>query len=157
MARRNTRLPFYTFDSTWWYYSAQLEQPARFASKHAHPARLKNQSNLVILMKKALSIGIFSLAVFTATSGVQAQTGSNTSVRAVEKSSEPNESSATAATNRAVPAVSPSSEKPSAATRESSSAPASVVPVDPAVASAPVNKTSMILSPVTLQPRTSLR
>ncbi len=69
-------------------------------------------------MKKALLSGIISLLAL-APFDAQAQTASNATIKAVEKSAGASESP-TAASNRATPAVSPTSEKPSAATREPS-------------------------------------
>jgi protein involved in polysaccharide export with SLBB domain len=83
-------------------------------------------------MKKALLIGIFSLLVLAPLRGVQAQAGSNATIKAVQKASETSEPSTTAANaSRATPAVSPSKEKRSAPARESTSAPNSAVASDP--------------------------
>jgi protein involved in polysaccharide export with SLBB domain len=86
-------------------------------------------------MKKALIIGAFSLLALAPFRATPAQTASNTTVRAIEKSSETNESGTTAATsNKAVPAVTPPSEKSSIARRERTSQSAASDP-----AAAPVN------------------
>jgi protein involved in polysaccharide export with SLBB domain len=105
------------------------------------PGANNKSSNLVIPMKKVLLIGIVSLLALAAPSGVHAQTGSNTAVKAVEKSSETNESSTNAPTSsKTTPAVSPANEKPGAAVRESNTMPAGAGSADPTIASAPVSK-----------------
>jgi protein involved in polysaccharide export with SLBB domain len=83
-------------------------------------------------MKKALLIAIFSLLVPAPFRGVQAQTGSNTTIKAVEKAAETGDPSTTAANaNRATPAVSPANEKPSAPAHESIRVPTTSLASDP--------------------------
>jgi protein involved in polysaccharide export with SLBB domain len=85
-------------------------------------------------MKKALLIGIFSLLAFAAARSVLAQTANTTVLKAVEKSSETNESSTTAAaSSKAMPAVSPPTEKPSVAIRESNIGPNSAAAAGAAI------------------------